>query len=159
MVSQSKNVGAEDVAEVREDREDRLEFDFCRMKAGLGGDRAFKASKPSLLSCNSRREVSARDDNRSWEEETPKLDDCLWRGLLGRVEDELEWREVIEGEEWRDARLEFLLSERRDEEEAERGAATGMITPFFFMADRENLGAEELAEKSTSSPGEGVGVF
>lgn len=103
------------------------------MNAGLGGGRVDNASRPSSLSCNSRFEVSARDQRRSeetvlrmvfveWDEEREERD----------VEDEAERREVVD----------FV-----------RGAATGIIIPVFFRPDRENFGALVLGRSSVGEMG------
>lgn len=121
------------------------------MKAGRGGARCPTANFPSA-SCNSRREVSARVDKRSW----------LFLGVRsGRRRvcadraDELDAREDSEVEE------ELRLSrDRSDEDEFERGAAVGITTPLCFIRERENVGAlpAKSGPSATTEAGDGAGT-
>lgn len=54
-----------DAALVREESEDKLEFDLERINAARGGESESRASRPSSFNCNSLCDVSASEDRRS----------------------------------------------------------------------------------------------
>lgn len=66
-------------------------------------------------------------------------------------------REVVEGEDRKDGVLDLFNKEDKEDDEFDRGAETGITTPLFFKAERENLGAAMLEVKSTSRPFFAVG--
>lgn len=84
----------DEVADVREDRDDKLELDDFLMKAGLGGESISSANNPSLFNCSSLLDVSANEESLSGVEE--RFDVCLFIVL---PPEETELSEVIEGEE------------------------------------------------------------